>query len=144
MKKVLILSNASKYSKYPLTKVMQDYKRLEKLAELQGYEVADYCCGYGDPSTCWEEVIREISSRHIDALMVPDLASIAIRIADGAKVFPRLKALGIEFYCNELGVENLFATENFDQKVRALIRCAETTAEENGDKEGNKEVTENT
>ena len=138
MKKVLIISNASKYTKYPLAKTMKDYVSADELAELLGYEVTDYRCGYGDPSAYWDEIIQMIIDLQIDAIIVPDLASIAIHIADGAEVFPKLKALGVELYCDELGCENLFAAKNFDKKILSLIHCAEASAEENGEEDDGK------
>lgn len=138
MKKVLIISNASKYTKYPLAKTMKDYVSADELAELLGYEVTDYRCGYGDPSAYWDEIIQMIIDLQIDAIIVPDLASLAIHIADGAELLHKLNALGVELYCDELGCENLFATKNFDKKILSLIHCAETSAAKGDEEAGNK------
>lgn len=128
MKKVLIVCIISKYSKYPLTKTWIAYLSAEKLAQLLNCEVIDYRCGYGDPSAYWVEIIQMIIDLQIDAIIVPDLASLAIHIADGAELLPKLKALGVELYCDELGCDNLLATKNFDKKILSLIHCAETSA----------------
>lgn len=131
MKRILIVCMLSKYSKYPLTKTWMAYLSAEGLAQLLNCEVVDYRCGYGDPSAYWDEIIQMIIDLQIDAIIVPDLASIAIHIADGAELLPKLKALGVELYCDELGCDNLFATKNFDKKILSLIHCAEASAEEN-------------
>ena len=138
MKKVIIISNSSKYTKYPLAKTIKDYASADKLAELLNCEVIDYRCGYGDPSAYWVEIIQMIIDLQIDAVIVPDLASLAIHIADGAELLPKLKALGVELYCDELGCDNLLATKNFDKKILSLIHCAETSAAKSDEEADNK------
>lgn len=138
MKRVLIVSIASKYSKYPLPKIWVAYLSAEELAQLLNCEVVDYRCGHGDPSAYWDEIIQMIIDLQIDVIIVPDLASLAIHIADGAELLPKLNALGVELYCDELGCENLFATKNFDKKILSLIRCAETSAAKSEEEADNK------
>ena len=138
MKRVLIVSIVSKYSKYPLLKIWVSYHSAEELAKLLNCEVVDYRCGHGDPSAYWDEIIQMIIDLQIDTIIVPNLASIAIHIADGAELLPKLNALGVELYCDELGCENLFATKNFDKKILSLIHCAETSAAKSDEEADNK------
>lgn len=138
MKRVLIVSIVSKYSKYPLPKIWVSYHSAEELAQLLNCEVVDYRCGHGDPSAYWDEIIQMIIDLQIDTIIVPNLASIAIHIADGAELLHKLNALGVELYCDELGCENLFATKNFDKKILSLIHCAETSAAKSDEEADNK------
>ena len=65
MKRVLIVSIVSKYSKYPLLKIWVSYHSAEKLAKLLNCEVVDYRCGHGDPSAYHQFTVElRLPSRH--------------------------------------------------------------------------------
>ncbi len=124
MPRALVYSLVPGETKHKVSKTMDNFRCCENLASFLHYEVADYYCGCGNPRTYTEEVIEIIKNRRVDALVVPNLTTIAMHIEDGAVVFPQLMATGVKLYCVETGPENLFATENFECKIQSLIRCA--------------------